>query len=483
MDHGLRARQALRFIQSDHVSKTDESYKTIHNIDPGFYRLRALANSTSEAPDEQKWDIGWETQKGRFQGWTKVHLKKWFGNDMSPALQSQAKMLKKQDEDATALSTNVMPGQKATDDETTKALMPEDNPDGETITINDKATDVHSETGESDVVQPSYISPPLLGGPSKPEDHSPPPRPSAKDHGLLDSEPNDLKKPKHLVPQSIRASPSPTPVGFAPDVSTCFSPGKASTNPASIIRKAQTPEPSLTRPPSQLGVKAPARSSMGVLGDASGQDTKRNLFGASIAPFGDITTGIQPQGLFSTPMASSGIQSWTPMVTKSPNERTPSSAAPKTPAQAPTHPLTLTTEPTTFATGRGKLTTSSPAGEKAPEQPSITAFSTFDPNWMGAKLFNAIPSAANFFSGSPSTPKTTPGHAKVPTGGESSAQGQARCEYVSQLEEGQSSKLTLANLSLHEASPEGASRPKSNKPHKEWYEWYKNRHMDRKDHH
>lgn len=100
---------------------------------------------------------------------------------------------------------------------------------------------------------------------------------------------------------------------------------------------------------------------------------------------------------------------------------------------------------------------------------------------MGAKLFNALPAAANFFSSSPSTHKTAPGHVEAFTQGEFSAQGQARCEYVSQLEEGQSSKLTLANLSLHEASPEGAARPKSNKPPKEWYEWYKNRHMDRKD--
>ncbi|RSL44686.1 hypothetical protein CEP54_014590 [Fusarium duplospermum] len=106
MDHGLRARQALRFFQSEHVSKTDQSYTAIHDIDPGFYRLRALANSTSEAPDELKWVSTWVTRKGEFQRWTKMNLKKWVG-DLSPALQRQANILKKQDKDATALSTNV----------------------------------------------------------------------------------------------------------------------------------------------------------------------------------------------------------------------------------------------------------------------------------------------------------------------------------------------------------------------------------------
>lgn len=484
-DHALRARQTLRFIQSEHVSKTDESYTTIHDIDPGFYRLRALANSTPESPDEEKWLSDWETRKGAFQTWTKVNLKKWVRTELSAALQREAKTLKKQDEDAAALSTNVASGQKATDEETTKALWPEDNTGDEPTTTEYEATGAHSETGESDAAQPSYISPPLIGGLSKPEDPSPPPS-STKDQSRLDSESNDLKEPEPLVPQSTRSPPSSAPAGFDSDFSTGFSPSNTSTNPASVVHKPQTPGPGSVRPPSQLGVNAPVPSSLGVRGDAGGQGATKDLFGASIIPFGNLATVTQPQHQESTLVASGGpqglgfAQSRTPIVTKSPKERTPSSATPKTPAQAPSHPLTLTTEPTAFATGHGKFTTLSPAREKAPKPPSTKAVPAFD---MGAKFFNAIPSAANFFSGSLPTPKMATGHVGTPTQGESSAQGRAGSECVSRVEKGQFSKLTLANLSLHEASPEGVGGPESNKPPKEWYEWYKNRHMDQKDRH
>ncbi|RTE74937.1 hypothetical protein BHE90_010607 [Fusarium euwallaceae] len=77
INRALRARQTLRFIRSEHLQKTDEAYNVIQTADPGFYSLRALAESEVGNENEEDWPTSWVGIKGAFQGWTKTHLKKW----------------------------------------------------------------------------------------------------------------------------------------------------------------------------------------------------------------------------------------------------------------------------------------------------------------------------------------------------------------------------------------------------------------------
>jgi hypothetical protein len=95
IDRSLRARQVLRFLISPHIIQTDEAYTIITDIDPGLWRLRALAQNSSEDANETKWVETWETSKGAFRGWVKANLRKWVTSDFSAALIDTARELKR----------------------------------------------------------------------------------------------------------------------------------------------------------------------------------------------------------------------------------------------------------------------------------------------------------------------------------------------------------------------------------------------------
>jgi hypothetical protein len=95
IDRSLRARQVLRFLTSPHIIQTDEAYTIITDIDPGLWRLRALAQNSSEDANETKWVETWETSKGAFRGWVKANLRKWVTSDFSAALIDTARELKR----------------------------------------------------------------------------------------------------------------------------------------------------------------------------------------------------------------------------------------------------------------------------------------------------------------------------------------------------------------------------------------------------
>lgn len=85
----------LRFLTSPHITETDEAYTIITDIDPGFWRLRALSQNSTEDADETKWVETWETSKGAFRGWVKANLRKWLTSDFSAALVERAKGMKR----------------------------------------------------------------------------------------------------------------------------------------------------------------------------------------------------------------------------------------------------------------------------------------------------------------------------------------------------------------------------------------------------
>ncbi|KAF5020411.1 hypothetical protein F66182_7560 [Fusarium sp. NRRL 66182] len=100
MDRPLRARQALRFLASPHLPQGDGSHRYLQEIDPGLYRTRALADSSTEDALEEEWAESWATRKGVFQRWIKVHLKKWIIDDLNAELLKKAQLLKKQADQA-----------------------------------------------------------------------------------------------------------------------------------------------------------------------------------------------------------------------------------------------------------------------------------------------------------------------------------------------------------------------------------------------
>ncbi|KAM0215205.1 hypothetical protein ACHAQD_008397 [Fusarium lateritium] len=83
IDRSLCARQVLFFLASPHIIPTDEAYTIITDIDPGFWRLRALAKDSTEYANEAMWVEMWETYKGAFRGWVKANLRKWLTSDLS----------------------------------------------------------------------------------------------------------------------------------------------------------------------------------------------------------------------------------------------------------------------------------------------------------------------------------------------------------------------------------------------------------------
>ncbi|KAL2669943.1 hypothetical protein Neosp_015109 [[Neocosmospora] mangrovei] len=100
INRALRARQALRFIRSEHIQKTDEAHNVIQTADPGFYSLQALAGSQVGNDNEEDWPSSWVHNKGTFQSWTKNHLKKWLTVDLPPHLAQKARELRSADKNA-----------------------------------------------------------------------------------------------------------------------------------------------------------------------------------------------------------------------------------------------------------------------------------------------------------------------------------------------------------------------------------------------
>ncbi|RSL89522.1 hypothetical protein CEP52_014879 [Fusarium oligoseptatum] len=100
INRALRARQTLRFIRSEHLQKTDEAYNVIQTADPGFYSLRALAESEVGNENEEDWPTSWVGIKGAFQGWTKTHLKKWLTVDLPAHLAQKAGELQSANKEA-----------------------------------------------------------------------------------------------------------------------------------------------------------------------------------------------------------------------------------------------------------------------------------------------------------------------------------------------------------------------------------------------
>ncbi|RTE68857.1 hypothetical protein BHE90_016766 [Fusarium euwallaceae] len=68
IDRSLRARQVLRFLHSEHRKNADASYQAISSVDPGFYRLKALANSSTEQDNEEEWPASWEPRSDKDGG-------------------------------------------------------------------------------------------------------------------------------------------------------------------------------------------------------------------------------------------------------------------------------------------------------------------------------------------------------------------------------------------------------------------------------
>ncbi|RSL44436.1 hypothetical protein CEP54_014691 [Fusarium duplospermum] len=117
VSRALRARQALRFIRSEHLQKTDKAYNVIQEADPGFYSLQALAESEVGNDNEEDWPPSWVDTKGTFQGWTNISLKKWLTVDLPAHLAQKAKELQSADKEAKktgSKATDELPGDTST---------------------------------------------------------------------------------------------------------------------------------------------------------------------------------------------------------------------------------------------------------------------------------------------------------------------------------------------------------------------------------
>ncbi|KAL2669921.1 hypothetical protein Neosp_015087 [[Neocosmospora] mangrovei] len=93
-DRSLRARQVLRFLDSEHRKNADASYQVIQSVDQGFYRLKALAECSAEQGNEEDWPASWANSKGTFKSWVNGNLIKWLTTELTTELKGKANALK-----------------------------------------------------------------------------------------------------------------------------------------------------------------------------------------------------------------------------------------------------------------------------------------------------------------------------------------------------------------------------------------------------